>query len=49
MLAGRRISLTHKEYSLLIALASDPDRVFEREELLRDVWGYTGAGSSAHA
>ncbi|MGK2878110.1 MAG: response regulator transcription factor [Solirubrobacterales bacterium] len=53
VLAGRRISLTHKEYSLLIALAAEPERVFERERLLRDVWGYTGAGSTrtldAHA
>jgi DNA-binding response OmpR family regulator len=25
---------------LLLKLASDPDRVFTREHLLRDVWGY---------
>lgn len=53
VLAGRRISLTHKEYSLLTALAADPERVFEREVLLRNIWGYSGAGSSrtldAHA
>lgn len=53
LLAGRRIALTHKEYSLLTALAADPERVFERELLLRNIWGYTGAGSSrtldAHA
>ncbi|MBJ7355301.1 MAG: response regulator transcription factor [Thermoleophilaceae bacterium] len=53
MLAGRKIALTHKEYSLLSALAADPERVFERDVLLRNIWGYTGAGSTrtldAHA
>jgi len=34
------IELTAKEYELLVALASDPHRVFTREELLRNVWGY---------
>lgn len=38
---GRKpIELAAKEYELLIALASDPHRVFTREELLRSVWGY---------
>lgn len=53
MLAGRRIVLTSKEYSLLITLAGEPERVFERERLLRSIWGYAGAGSTrtldAHA
>lgn len=52
-LAGRRIALTSKEYSLLLTLAGEPERVFERERLLRSIWGYTGAGSTrtldAHA
>ncbi|MGH2960259.1 MAG: response regulator transcription factor [Solirubrobacterales bacterium] len=52
-LAGRRIDLTSKEYSLLLTLAGEPERVFERERLLRGIWGYTGAGSTrtldAHA
>ena len=34
------IELAAKEYELLVALASDPHRVFTREELLRTVWGY---------
>jgi DNA-binding response OmpR family regulator len=34
------IELAAKEYELLVALASDPHRVFTREELLRSVWGY---------
>jgi DNA-binding response OmpR family regulator len=34
------IELAAKEYELLVALTSDPHRVFTREELLRRVWGY---------
>jgi len=37
---GREVVLATKEYALLVKLASDPDRVFTREHLLRDVWGY---------
>jgi DNA-binding response OmpR family regulator len=37
---GRPVELAAKEFSLLRALASDPRRVFTKEELLRDVWGY---------
>jgi DNA-binding response OmpR family regulator len=52
-LAKRRVGLTQKEYALLTTLAADPERVFERDVLLRNIWGYTGAGSTrtldAHA
>ena len=37
---GREVELSAKEYALLVKLASDPDRVFTREQLLRDVWGF---------
>jgi len=37
---GVDVLLSAKEYALLLKLASDPDRVFTREQLLRDVWGY---------
>lgn len=37
---GQEVSLTPKEYELLYYLASSPDKVFSREELLRDVWNY---------
>lgn len=37
---GHEISLTPKEYELLHYLASSPDKVFSREELLKDVWNY---------
>jgi DNA-binding response OmpR family regulator len=39
---GRRVELTAKEFELLRRLASEPARVFTREQLLRDVWGYPG-------
>ena len=38
--AGRRVDLSAKEYELLLELASDPERVFTRSELLQTVWRY---------
>ena len=43
---GREIDVSQKEYALLVKLASDPDRVFTREHLLRDVWGYPGVSAT---
>jgi DNA-binding response OmpR family regulator len=37
---GERVTLSHKEYELLVELALSPRRVFTKAELLRDVWGY---------
>jgi DNA-binding response OmpR family regulator len=37
---GEPVHLAGKEFELLSALASEPHRVFTKEELLRDVWGY---------
>lgn len=37
---GRDVVLAAKEFALLVKLAEEPDRVFTREHLLRDVWGY---------
>jgi DNA-binding response OmpR family regulator len=37
---GRRVDFSGKEYALLVKLASDPSRVFTKDELLRDVWGF---------
>jgi DNA-binding response OmpR family regulator len=42
--AGDRVVLPTKEYELLLKLASDPQRVFTKEELLRDVWGFRSQG-----
>ncbi len=45
-LNGEPISLSKREYALLRALAEEPTRVFTREELLRDVWGYKSLGTT---
>ena len=37
---GKQISLTRLEFDLLVALAKEPGRVFTREALLGEVWGY---------
>ena len=39
---GREVALSNKEFSLLRVLATDPVRVFSKQELLREVWGYQG-------
>ncbi|EST11695.1 response regulator transcription factor [Sporolactobacillus laevolacticus] len=36
----REVNLTPKEYELLYYLAQNPDKVFSREQLLKDVWNY---------
>ena len=41
---GRPVSLAAKEYDLLLHLASDPTRVFTKEQLLRDVWDFRSHG-----
>ena len=43
-LHGKELELSKKEFALLRALASDPTRVFTRDELLRGVWGYSTIG-----
>jgi two-component system, OmpR family, response regulator ResD len=37
---GQEVSLTPKEYELLCFLAKTPDKVYDREQLLREVWHY---------
>ena len=37
---GETIALTPLEFELLVALASKPQQVFTREQLLEQVWGY---------
>lgn len=36
----QEVLLTPKEFELLLYLAQRPEKVFSREELLRDVWNY---------
>ena len=42
----RKIELSAKEFALLRTLAAEPTRVFTKEELLRDVWGFKLMGST---
>ena len=37
---GKQIALTRLEFDLLVALAREPGRVFTRDALLSEVWGY---------
>lgn len=45
-LYGWPVNLSPTEFELLCVLASDPGRVFSREELLYKVWGKMECGSS---
>jgi DNA-binding response OmpR family regulator len=42
--SGRGVRLANKEFALLRALAAEPHRVFTKDELLRDVWGFQAKG-----
>lgn len=42
--SGVEVNLTPKEYELLHYLAQSPDKVFSREELLKNVWNYNFFG-----
>jgi DNA-binding winged helix-turn-helix (wHTH) protein len=37
---GAPLPVSQKEYALLVRLAADPQRVFTKQELLRDVWDF---------
>ncbi len=43
---GRPLDLTFKEFELLRFLATHPSRVFTREQLLSEVWGYDYFGGT---
>lgn len=45
-LRGEPLDLTYKEFELLKTLAAHPNRVFTRELLLQEVWGYDYFGGS---
>jgi DNA-binding response OmpR family regulator len=45
-LNGKEIDLPPKELELLYFLASNPNKVFTREQLLENVWGYDFYGDS---
>jgi DNA-binding response OmpR family regulator len=41
---GASVALAAKEYELLVKLAEEPARVYTKEQLLRDVWGFRSLG-----
>jgi DNA-binding response OmpR family regulator len=41
---GTPVLLATKEYELLVKLATQPARVFTKEQLLREVWGFRSLG-----
>ncbi|GAB3618991.1 response regulator transcription factor [Glutamicibacter sp. PS] len=43
---GRVLDLTYKEFELLKYLAQHPGRVFSRDQLLHEVWGYDYYGGT---
>jgi len=43
---GKIIPLTRLEFDLLVALAKEPGRVFTRDALLSEVWGYQHAADT---
>ena len=43
---GRPLDLTYKEFQLLFFLAQRPGRVFSRQQLLQEVWGYDFFGGT---
>ena len=45
-LRGARIDLSQKEFALLRTLASEPARVFTKDELLRSIWGFRTRGTT---
>lgn len=44
--SGNGITLTPKEFDLLIFLCRNPEQVFKREQLLSKVWGYDFMGDT---
>jgi len=44
---GTSLELTAKEFDLLAHMAAHPDRVYTRDHLLRDVWGYDFIGDDS--
>lgn len=45
LIAGEELALSAKEYDLLALLAQNPQRTFNRQELLDRIWGYDYEGS----
>jgi DNA-binding response OmpR family regulator len=46
MFEGRQVMVSQKEFALLRTLASEPTRVWLKDELLRNIWGFADRGST---
>ena len=45
-LRGVPLALSQKEFALLRTLAAEPVRVFTKDELLRQIWGFRHLGTT---
>ncbi|MFD9389513.1 response regulator transcription factor [Streptomyces sp. NPDC060000] len=43
---GREIAFTRKEFDLLVLLTGEPGKVFDREAIMRHVWGHPSVGDT---
>ena len=43
---GHEVSLTAKEFELVLLLVSNPNKVYSRDELLSEIWGSTYPGDA---
>lgn len=41
LLKGKPLTLARKEFEILVLLASQPGKVYSRDEIFRKVWGYS--------
>tara|TARA_Y100000748_G_scaffold39667_1_gene29358 strand:- start:215 stop:550 length:336 start_codon:yes stop_codon:yes gene_type:complete len=46
IVSGEKVNLRFKEYELLLLLASNPGRGFDRATLLNQIWGYDYFGGT---
>lgn len=46
-LGGTEVSLTPREYDILILIASSPNRVFTKEEVFESIWGIDSLGETS--
>ena len=45
--SGHEVTLTHREFELLVFLAENPGIVFNKDKLFERVWGLDAAGDTA--
>jgi DNA-binding response OmpR family regulator len=43
---GKGVRLTAHEFEVIALLATDPGRVFTKQELMREIWGSEGGGAT---